>query len=271
MLISSLEMARLLEEDEKLSNIELVQSLYKMYPETKARYKIFGDGVAIITGETFPINRVIGFGMQQKVSNDQIEEIEQWFKAYSLVCEIELCPLADPTLHKYMLSHTYNVVTFKNTNVRSLANFTDLPISQGLEIVETTDADLWAVTLVDDGSSKTLNESLLRLSKSTVQRPNTRCFLAYVGDKPVGGAMLGVHGKLAVLSAAVTHVDYRRRGVQTSLIQARLKLASGAGCTLARAIAVPGGVSQANLERAGFQIAYTKPTLQNSLFGELLA
>jgi len=45
------------------------------------------------------------------------------------------------------------------------------------------------------------------------------------------------------------------------LIAARLNEAIAQGCDLATASTLPGGVSQRNYERAGFEVVYTKLTL----------
>ena len=53
----------------------------------------------------------------------------------------------------------------------------------------------------------------------------------------------------------------RGRGAHTALIAARLRAAAAAGATLATVCARPGGESHRHLDRAGFTVGYTRPSL----------
>jgi GNAT superfamily N-acetyltransferase len=61
--------------------------------------------------------------------------------------------------------------------------------------------------------------------------------------------------------AADTLPAFRSRGIHTALVHARLAAAREAGCDLAMVHTRPGAVSQRNILRAGFQLAYTLGTL----------
>ena len=54
----------------------------------------------------------------------------------------------------------------------------------------------------------------------------------------------------------------RRRGLQTALLEERMRYAFNHGCDLAMMVALPGSDSQRNAERRGFQIAYTRTKWQ---------
>jgi GNAT superfamily N-acetyltransferase len=66
---------------------------------------------------------------------------------------------------------------------------------------------------------------------------------------------------MAAFFGASTLPEFRNRGLQSALLQARLNLACEAGCDLAVIVTRPGSVSQRNAERAGFRLAYTKAIL----------
>lgn len=68
---------------------------------------------------------------------------------------------------------------------------------------------------------------------------------------------LGIHAGCGSLMAAETHPQFRRRGVQQALLQARLVAAVQAGCDLATVQRPPGTGSQRNVLRAGFGLMYT--------------
>src|SRR5208282_2402490 len=86
----------------------------------------------------------------------------------------------------------------------------------------------------------------------------TECYLARIDGRVVGGATLAVRGRIAGLFGASTLPEFRKRGVQTALLSARMTRAVEAGCELAMSVALPGSYSQRNITRQGFQTLYTR-------------
>ena len=60
---------------------------------------------------------------------------------------------------------------------------------------------------------------------------------------------------------AATRPSHRRRGVQSSLLAARLARAAEAGCDVAVVTTQPGSKSQQNVQRQGFELLYTRAVL----------
>jgi GNAT superfamily N-acetyltransferase len=54
---------------------------------------------------------------------------------------------------------------------------------------------------------------------------------------------------------------FRRRGVQSALLAARVADATAAGCDLAAVTAQPGSPSHRNVQRRGFDLLYTRAVL----------
>ncbi len=90
---------------------------------------------------------------------------------------------------------------------------------------------------------------------------NAQCFFAWIGGQPVSGGAMYVHHDVVELGSTSTRPAFRGRGVHTALVRHRLQLAAAAGCTSALVVTSPGTPSQRNLERLGFQVAYTKAIL----------
>jgi GNAT superfamily N-acetyltransferase len=86
-------------------------------------------------------------------------------------------------------------------------------------------------------------------------------YLALIDGKAVGGASLRICGGIAQLAGAATLPTYRRRGVQTALLNARLRDALAAGCDIAVVTTQPGSKSQENVQRRGFALLYTRAVL----------
>jgi len=66
---------------------------------------------------------------------------------------------------------------------------------------------------------------------------------------------------VAQLTGAATAPAHRRHGVQAALLSARLADAAAAGCDIAVITTQPGSTSQANAQRRGFDLLYTRAIL----------
>lgn len=78
------------------------------------------------------------------------------------------------------------------------------------------------------------------------------------------GLMIPAHRIFAVCGAG-TAAEFRGRGLQTALLQARLAAAAQAGCEYAVVVTQGGTTSQRNVERLGFRVAYSKVTVIKEL------
>ena len=91
-----------------------------------------------------------------------------------------------------------------------------------------------------------------------------RGFSRYVarveGEIAAAGSMRLFEG-VAQLCGAATLPPFRRRGLQTALLHARLADASAAGCDVAVVTTEPGSRSQENVQRAGFALLYSRAVL----------
>jgi ribosomal protein S18 acetylase RimI-like enzyme len=78
---------------------------------------------------------------------------------------------------------------------------------------------------------------------------------------PAGGGSLRLHAGVAQLCGAATVPAYRRRGIQSSLLEARLAEAAAAGSEVAVVTTQPGSKSQQNVQRQGFDLVYARAVL----------
>ena len=77
------------------------------------------------------------------------------------------------------------------------------------------------------------------------------------------GLVIQEHGIVALFGAG-TLSEYRRRGLQTALLETRMAVAAKAGCEFAVIVTQGGTTSQRNAERLGFPVAYSKATMLKS-------
>ncbi|MDF2627939.1 MAG: acetyltransferase [Symbiobacteriaceae bacterium] len=98
--------------------------------------------------------------------------------------------------------------------------------------------------------------------RATAHHSQWRSYIAYIDGERAAGAQLRIDGGVGSLWMAGTLPQYRGRGAQTALIARRAADARAAGCDLLVTQTDVGSISQCNMERAGFRIAYTKAVFQ---------
>jgi len=89
-------------------------------------------------------------------------------------------------------------------------------------------------------------------------RESSACFLATIDDQPAAAGALFLHEGVALFAGASTLPEFRRRGLQAALLEARIRYACEHGCDLAMMVAEAGSNSQRNAQRQGFLVAYTR-------------
>ncbi len=100
-------------------------------------------------------------------------------------------------------------------------------------------------------------------------RPRWRCFVGFDGDTPAAAGALFIDGNCAWLGVGATVGSHRKRGAQSAILGARINAAIASGCTL---LTTETGIPQpcesapsyANIQRAGFAVAYPRPNLRRA-------
>jgi GNAT superfamily N-acetyltransferase len=166
----------------------------------------------------------------------------------------------------------YRLIGFEDLLGRSLDGIERPPTPPAIEIEPLAAADeaTWLDVTVDgfgqpDGSAvphETFpREALEAVFADIALTDGFRRYVARIDGRTVGGASMRIDGPIAQLCGAATLAEYRRRGVQTALLEYRLADARRAGCSLAVVTTQPGSKSQANSQRRGFALLYTRAVL----------
>jgi GNAT superfamily N-acetyltransferase len=245
--------------------IAYAQVIQQLHPDIQTGAEAVGGGYAIFSGEDFPVNRAVGLGLQGLVNPAELDRVEQFYSRHNLPPRVDLCPLADLSLlillgcRGYRLESLYSVLVYPLTDgAASVAWPESIRISQA----EPEEARLWLTTVAQGfEESESPPPETLDILAPNFYSDHTTAYFAWIEGQPAGGAAMLIHEGVVELGGASTRPAFRQRGVQTALVQARLAAARAQGCDLAMALTLPGTVSQRNLERAGFRLAYTKMVL----------
>lgn len=233
-------------------------------PDPQGDTLTIGGAQVIFAGAEAPVNRAIGVGMVEPVSVPTLEAIEEFYAVRAVAARIDLCPLADASLVELLAERGYQLERFQTVlAVRLPVAHTDPPV-EAVRITETAPAEAthW-LHVVGQGFDEQdePSASMLRILSPNFHAANAHTFFAWIGDEPAGGGGMYVHGGVAEFGGASTRIAFRKRGVQRALLQHRLDAAYTLGCDLAMVMTSPGTVSQRNVQRAGFDVAYTRTTM----------
>jgi GNAT superfamily N-acetyltransferase len=255
------ELSRRIELADAANSRRCGNTLAEHHPDMGACTMDVGGGCAIFAGVGSPVTQAIGLGMGGEVTAADMDGMERFFESRGARVEVECSPLCHATLRDHFDARGYRALEWSNVLFQRLSPSPVAAPAAGVEIRRATkdQAELWA-SLLCQGFAEDLGEASLTLMLvgKTLFLAAAAGFIAYVDGQPAGGATIFVHEGVAGAMGAATLSKFRRRGVQSALLDARLEFARSEGCDLAYTITAPGSGSQRNVERAGFRVAYTR-------------
>jgi GNAT superfamily N-acetyltransferase len=253
-------LAREIELAEAQAAVACVEKLKELKPEASGAVEPIAGGYAIYCGANSPVTQAVGLGLSGYVSAEEFDRLERFYFSREEPVRVETCPLADPSLFEQYNQRGYRVTEFSNVMARDVIKQRSIK-ANGIEVRRASrdELELWTLT-VAQGFSENLpvNQEILDVMSMFAMAKDTECYLARIEGRVVGGATLALRGKIAGLFGASTLPEFRKRGVQTALLRARLERAEQVGCELAVSLALPGSISQRNITRQGFQTLYTR-------------
>jgi len=228
--------------------------------------------VASFAEDGSPFNKVAGLGFGGIPDAGALDEVELAFAARLSSIQVELASLADPAIGVLLTGCGYRLVGFENVLGLVIRGDLERVRPPGIEVRLSGEDELgvW-VDVVSDGFANPDEEGVPsheHFSREVIEGA-ARDFAAAgvtrhaaVCDGVIaGGASFRIADGVAQLAGAATAPAYRRRGIQSALLSARLADAADAGCDIAVVTTQPGSKSQQNVQRKGFDLLYTRAVL----------
>jgi Acetyltransferase (GNAT) family len=257
----SLELARELESAEAQVAVCGAETMHELEPDIATAVMEVGGGYAVYCGANSPVTQALGLGLNGPVSGEEFDRLEEFYFSRNETVRVETCPMADASLFALYRERGYGVTEFSNVMARPIDAGERWPEDHNIEVSRASreEMNLWTLTVAQGFAEYyPVTEEVVRVMKIFGMSRGMECYLARIGGKVAGGATLSLRGKVAGLFGASTLVDFRKRGVQTALLRARLRRAAEAGCEIGVSLAQPGGHSQRNITRLGFRTLYTR-------------
>lgn len=239
----------------------------RLYPQ--GRYLEVAGGAACFCGFDSYLSQVVGWGFATKSKHfkKELQDIEQFY----LNCghqrvDIELCPYVQVDLPLFLsekgyviseLNHVY-VFDLHHENIPAVVDehFT-------IEEVAPEQGPAWAKNVALGFGYLEAEDQFTRY----FQAKGVKAFAAFQQGKIAAGATIAMHGEVGDLGLMSTLPAFRNQGLQKKLLLIRLAFAKNQGLSLATATAVPGSISDKNIQTVGFQIAYTRIKLTKMVPG----
>ncbi len=264
-MISNKELSQKLERTEALANSDFVETRARLEPESSAAWIDIGGTYAMYDGIESPLTQTFGLGLFSDSFEADLEIAEKFFKERGAPVFHEVSPLADAALLGVLSDRGYRPIELTSVMYKELNE--DCPAAESkidVRIAGEADVDLWAATAAAGWATEFegMEEFMLGMGRIAARTRGSKPFLAELDGRPVAAGGLGMYGEICILAGASTIPDARKQGAQSALLAARLNYAREYGCSLAMLCALPGGQSQRNAQKNGFEIAYTRTKWQ---------
>ena len=250
----------------------MVVAVAKIAPQQRATSFSVGDGRAVLLGPGLFVNRVFGLGLSAPVDAQSLEEFEERCAELGQDATIDVSTHADPRTTDLLAGRGY----VPDDTVVALCRSVEGPYpaqDHRVEVVSVDTLEEWcnatAAGWGHDGTDRREGSDLYGHAAFAAQSPGLLLARPPGDDRVSGCAALAIVGETAILGGMSTLPEFRRTGVQTTMISARLQMAAERGCTMAATQAASAGDSLRNLLRHGFVevdriTEWTKPRLHTT-------
>ena len=261
MLFADLELSRRLERAERNACLRYAEARRRLHPESGAEWIECAGACAVFDGIDSPVTQSFGLGIFKEPAHAELDRIEGFFFDRGAPVQFEVSPFAGIPTINLLCARAYRPIELSNVLYRPIENPSAVADSDiQVRIIGAGEAGLWSDINARGWSHEhpEFREFLLELGAISAAREDSQCFLAEFEGQPGAAGVLCLHQGVALLGGAATIPEFRRRGLQTALLNERLRYALDHGCDLAMMVTEPGSNSQRNAERKGFRIAYTR-------------
>jgi hypothetical protein len=173
-------------------------------------------------GPSSPVTQTFGLGMFAPPTADDFATLESFFRERGAPVDHEVSPLADPATLTLLNERGYRPIEFTNVMYQPIdvgpaeaghyrSQATGVSVVSGLSrtvsvrVIEPPESEVWAHTAAE-GWGMPPSGFMLDVARVNAEAPDGHLFLAERDGRPIGTAVLAIHGQVAHFAGA------RRRG-----------------------------------------------------------
>ncbi len=272
-LFAGTDLAERIENAERTMISEAAEAAARRNPDANGFATPLAGGVAAWASPGSPLNKVAGVGFAGPIDEAELAAIEAAYAERGSPVQIELSTAADPSIGALLTRRGYVLTGFENVLALALGPGREAVLARSVEIRDSPESefDLW-LDLVVTGFASPDSQGVAsheEFPRDVIEGAMRDCMaangfvrsIALHEGVPAGGGSLRLHAGVAQLCGAATLPALRRRGIQSSLLEARLAQAAAAGSEVAVVTTQPGSKSQQNVQRQGFELVYARAIL----------
>lgn len=249
---------------------EFASVLHEQDPSWRSEAFPLAGGHAVLWGAGLFVNRAMAAGVDASISDDEFELLESRSRAVGVEPAIEVSPATRPDARLaaerrgYVAAAALSALRCRLTDAHA-----STPDPSYAVVGATDQLAVWqeVAALGWGHEARAARRASDAFAAAAAVIDGDGFVLARDGDRPIGCASLNVTAGVATLRGMSTVPAERRRGVQAALIHHRLQLAHAAGCDVATTTVRPGGDSERNLRRHGFEPWFTITILTRTGIG----
>lgn len=261
MLFSDLALSQRLERTEGHACIQYAEARRRRFADCNAEWMECAGAYAVFDALDSPINQSFGLGIFEEITPASLDIIERFFLDRGAAVQHEVSPLAGVAALDLLCSRRYRPCEISSVMVRPVEQpAANSPGNIQVRLISLEETPIWTDVSARGWTHEhpELRDFVLEMGEITSAREQSLCFLAEIDGQPGAAGVLFIHEGVALFGGATTVPELRRRGLQSALLEERMRYAFHHGCDLAMMVAEAGSNSQRNAERKGFQIAYTR-------------
>lgn len=230
-----------------------VAEFYKAKTSVKAGFERVGSGAAVFCGHDSFLSQVIAWGFDNEIAElkQQLAQIEAFYIRHDhKEVNIELSPFCGNAVAELLSEQNYQAIEFSNISCLELAD-------AGQTLARQTKSDelqQWAEVSAMAFDCPTAVEQFKAYASAERVYP----FHIELDGKIAACATIAIDGKVCDLGVTSTLPEFRGRGLQKQLIEARLAFAKLHQVEFATVTTEPGSISDLNIQKCGFKPAYTR-------------
>jgi GNAT superfamily N-acetyltransferase len=265
MIFSDHALSQRLERAEGSACVQFARTRRRLFPESGADCVVCGGAYAAFDGVNSPCTQTFCLGLFEELTEETLDTIEAFFLEREAPVLHEVSPFAGVAALDLLCRRGYRPMELSSVlfqPVEPPAAMANPNVT--VRMIGAEETELWSGISARGWAHDhpELIEFLTEFGALTAGREQTACFLAEADGQPGAAGVLSIHEGVALFAGASTVPELRRRGLQTALLNERMRHAFDQGCDLAMMVALPGSDSQRNAERKGFQVAYTRTKWQ---------
>jgi hypothetical protein len=209
----------------------------RLFPECGSDAIRVAGADVVFDGPDSPVTQTFGLGLFQPLASEHLEAIEGFFRTRGAPTQHEISPFAGTVTLQLLCARGYQPIEVSHVLYRPI----ELPIEPSarvgpsthisVRVIDHKEAALWSEVNVRGWTHEhpEFEPCIGDMGAVFVNRVNSPCFIAEIDGQACAAGALAIHEGVALFAGASTIPEFRRRGLQTALLEARMRFGLRAG------------------------------------------